>query len=123
MALSAEKKKRKKVFGQFYDFNESLIVNMKYGRDKIYDVARKYDFVQMAMRGEAVLDGEEGAFLSDYVKNLGKTDALTQIDYLNERKDYLQKYRDKSQDDYKKYSSLYFKLSLMAGILVAVLLA
>lgn len=123
MALSAEKKRKKAVFSQFYDFNESLIVNLKYGKDKVSDVAKDYDFVLKAMRGEEVLSGEEGAFLTDYIKNIGKTDAQTQIGYLNDRKNYLQQFRDKSQDDYKKYSSLYFKLSLMAGILIAVLLA
>ena len=123
MALSAEKKKRKKVFEQFYDFNEKLIVNLKYGKDKVCDVAKDYEVVQSAMKGQAVLSGEEGAFIVDYVNNIGKTDAQTQISYLTERKVYLQKYRDLSKDDYKKYSSLYFKLSLMAGILIAVLLA
>ena len=123
MALSAEKKKRRKVFGQFYDFNESLLVNMKYGKDKVSEVAKKYEFVEKAIRGESVLTGEEGAFIAEYVKNIGKTDAKTQIDYLNERKSHLQKYRDKSEEEYKKYSSLYFNLSLMGGILVAVLLA
>lgn len=123
MALSAEKKKRKKVFEQFYDFNEKLLVSLKYGKDKIGEVAKDYEVVQSAMNGQAVLTGEEGAFIQDYLKNIGKTDAQTQIAYLTERKSYLQKYRDKSCEDYKKYSSLYFKLSLMAGILIAVLLA
>jgi hypothetical protein len=35
----------------------------------------------------------------------------------------IKKYRDESECNYKKYSSLYLKISLMIGILIAVLLA
>ena len=62
-------------------------------------------------------------FLKNYASNLGSTDASSQIDYLNERKAYIKKHKDESFADYKKYSSLYVKIFLMLGVLIAVLLA
>lgn len=123
MAVSAEKKREMKVFAQFYDFNEKLILNLKYGKDKVGKIAEEYDCVQKVMRGDEVVKGEEGEFLKRYVEGIGESDAFTQVDYLNEKKQTLQKYKQISEEKYKKYGSLYFKLSLMAGILIAVLLA
>lgn len=121
--LSADKKKTMKVFAQFYEFNEQLILNMKYGRDKVNKLAEDFDYVKSAMQGKDVLKGDNGEFIRQYVRGVGTTDAQSQIDYLEERKLTLKKYKEQSEEDYKKYSSLYVKLSLMFGILVAVLLA
>lgn len=123
MAVSAEKKREKVVFAQFYDFNEKLILNLKYGREKVNKIAEDYNYVKKVMDGGEVLKGENGAFLKSYVDGIGGSDALTQVDYLNEKKHTLQEFKQKSEENYKKYGSLYFKLSVMAGILIAVLLA
>ncbi len=123
MAISAEMKKEMKVFGQFYDFNKKLILNLKFNKDKVAVVAEEFDSVKRAMRGERVVKGEDGEFLSRYIGDIGKTDAPTQLVYLNEKGQTLLNLKQKSEEKYKKYGSLYFKLSLMAGILIAVLLA
>ena len=120
--LTADKKKNMKVFAQFYEFNEKLLLNLKYGRIKVKEIASEYEYVQKALQGERILKGEEDEFLKNYVANIGSTDALSQVDYLNERKQNLKKYKDESETAYKKYGSLYFKIALMVGILVAVLL-
>lgn len=112
-----------KVFGEFYDFNEKLIINLKFGREKVDKVAEEYSYVKSALAGKQVLKGEDAAFIADYLKSIGSTDALTQIDYLTERREFLKKYRDESEQRFKKNGSLWFKLCLMAGILIAVLLA
>lgn len=111
------------VFGQFYDFNEKLILNLKFNRDKIGTVADEFDLVKRVMNGDQLIKGGDGEFLKRYLSDIGKTDAPTQIEYLNEKGQTLEKLKKKSEENYKKYGSLYFKLSLMAGILIAVLLA
>ena len=111
-----------KVFSQFYEFNEKLLLNLKYGKNKVSDVASQYDCVQAVLQGKSVLSGENQEFLQTYVSNIGCTDAFSQVDYLNERKQTLKKLKDESEADYKKYGSLYFKIALMVGILIAVLL-
>lgn len=123
LAISAELKKEMKIFGQFYDFNEKLILNLKFSREKVAVVAEEFDYVKRAMNGENLVNGEDGKFLTDYLSDIGKTDAPTQLMYLNEKGQTLKNLKQKSAEKYKKYGSLYFKLSLMAGILIAVLLA
>ena len=123
LAVSAEKRREKIIFTQFYDFNEKLILNLKYGREKVRVIAEEYEYVKKTFNGVEVLKGEHGEFLKAYVAGVGGSDALTQIDYLHEKKVNLQNFKQKSEENYKKYGSLYFKLSIMAGILIAVLLA
>ena len=120
--LTADKKKTMKVFAQFYEFNEKLLLNLKYGRNKVNEIASEYEYVQTVLNGKSVLKGEEEEFLQSYISNIGSTDAYSQVDYLNERKINLKKFKDESETAYKKYGSLYFKIALMVGILVAVLL-
>lgn len=121
--LSANKKKRMQVFGELYEFNEQLILNFKFSRQPINKIAEKYKFVPPILRGEKLLEGEDGEIISDYAINLGKTDALSQIDYLNGRKAALEKYKNESAVQYKKYSSLYVKIFFLVGVLIAVLIA
>jgi hypothetical protein len=121
--LSLNKKKRRDVYAELYEFNERLLLTLKYGQSKLCDVAKDFKYVKMLLDGQRVLDGCDGEFLQNYLFNLGKSEPSSQIDYLNERKQILKKRMEESEQDYKKYSSLYLKISLMVGILLAVLLA
>lgn len=121
--LAADKKKKTVVFNEIYEFNEQMLLNFKFDKNKLSDIVGKYKYVGDVLKGKEVLSGEEGEFLKSYAANLGKTDAASQIDYLNERKAELRKYKEKSAEEYKKYSSLYLKVCIMIGILIAVLLA
>lgn len=112
-----------KVFAQFYEFNEKLLLNLKYGRNKVKEIAGEYEYVQTVLDGKSVLKGEDDDFLQNYISNIGCTDAYSQVDYLNERKQLLKKYKEDSESAYKKYGALYIKIAIMIGILVAVLLA
>lgn len=111
------------VYAELYEFNEQLLLNLKYGRSKLSLIADKFKYVNALINGEKLLKDDDNAFINNYFANLGTTDASSQIDYLNERKTMLKKYKEESEINYKKYSSLYIKISLMVGILIAVLLA
>ena len=121
--LSANKKKRMQIFSELYEFNEQLLLTLKFTRSSIDKIAEPFKFIPEILEGKVLISGDEGQFLKDYVQNLGKTDALSQVDYLNERKLLLKKYKDDSFADYKKYSSLYVKIFFLIGVMVAVLLA
>lgn len=121
--LSANKKRRMQVFSELYEFNEQLIMNLKFIRNPIDKLAENFTYMPKILKGEKVLDGRDGEFVSDYVFSLGKSDSVSQIDYLNERKSALSRYRDESAAEYKKYSSLYIKIFFMVGVLTAVLIA
>lgn len=111
------------MFGELYEYNELLLLNLKFGREDMRALAKKFRYMGDVLNGKPVLKGDDGEFLISYAKNLGSTDALSQIDYLNERKSYIKRHKDESSADYKKYSSLYVKIFLMLGILIAVLIA
>lgn len=121
--LSAGKKKRSAVFSELYEFNEQLLINLKYSRKPLSEVAKDYKYVPAVIGGEKVLGGNDASFISDYTAGLGKSDAMSQIDYLNDRKSALSKLKDESFADYKKYGSLYVKIFFMVGVLMAILLA
>ena len=120
--LSAEKKKKAAVFAELYEYNELLLLNLKFGRDDMRTLAKKLRYMGDMIDGKPLLNGDDEEFIKSYVQNLGVTDAYSQIDYLSERKSYIKKHKDESFADYKKYSSLYVKIFLMLGILIAVLL-
>ncbi len=121
--MSAKKKRRMQIFAELYEFNEQLLLNMKYSRLPMEKVAKNFKFMPEVLNGKILLEGKDGEIISDYVFNLGRSDALSQIDYLNERKTVLTKCRDESSNDYKKYSSLYIKIFFLLGVLMAILLA
>ena len=121
--LSANKKKKMQVFSELYEFNEKLILNLKFDREPVKKVAEGFKYIPDMLTGKKILDGTDGEIITDYAVNLGKSDAVSQIDYLNGRKSVLAKCRDDSFADYKKYSSLYVKIFFMIGVLMAVLLA
>lgn len=121
--LSANKKRRMHIFSELYEFNEQLLLNLKFSRQTLDKIAQNFKFIPEILQGKVLLDGRDGEIISEYVFNLGKSDALSQIDYLNERKAILTKFKDESAENYKKYSSLYVKIFFLLGVLMAVLLA
>lgn len=121
--LSAGKKRRMLIFSELYEFNEQLLLNMKFSRQTLDKIAEKYKFIPQLLKGEKLLEGEDGEMLYDYFSSLGMTDALSQIDYLNGKRAVLSKLKEESGADYKKYSSLYVKIFFLIGVLAAVLLA
>lgn len=123
MLLSADKKKRAQVFSDLYEFNERMLINLKFGKLRISQIAAEFRYMPDIVVGKRVLNGSDGQFLSEYIKNIGVSDSSSQIDYLNERKSAIKKLMEESAENYKKYSSLYVKIALMIGILIAVLLA
>lgn len=121
--LSANKKKRMQVFAELYEFNEQLILTLKFSRASIEKIASPFKYVSNILNGKCPLSGPDAELVKDYTENLGKTDALSQVDYLSEKKTLLKKYKEESFTDYKKYSSLYVKIFFLIGVLIAVLLA
>lgn len=121
--LSSDKKKKMQVFNELYEFNEKLLLNLKFGKEPISKIVKDFPSVLKLYNGELKLNTKNAEFINNYLQNLGYTDAISQIDYLNEKKLHLKKYKDESFDDYKKYGSLYIKIFFMVGILIAILLA
>lgn len=111
------------IFAELYEFNEQLILNLKFSKSSINKIASPYKYIVSILDGSLTLSGSDADFLKDYTENLGMTDAFSQVDYLTERKTLLKKYKEESFTDYKKYSSLYIKIFFLIGVTIAVLLA
>lgn len=121
--LSSDKKRRAEVFAELYEFNERMLINLKFGKRRMSQVAEGFRHIPDIIAGKKVLGGDDGEFIGEYAKNIGASDSASQIDYLNECKSALKKRMEDSAECYKKYGSLYIRLALMTGILIAVLLA
>ncbi len=80
------------VFAELYEFNEQLIMTLKFSRASIEKIASPFKFVSHILNGKCPLSGTDAEFVKDYTDNLGKTDALSQVDYLTEKKTLLKKY-------------------------------
>lgn len=111
------------MFSELYEFNEQLILTLKFSRESIDKIASSFKYVPKILKGEQLLAGDDEITLREYFENLGKTDALSQVGYLSEKKAQLKKFKEDSFSDYKRYSSLYIKIFFMVGVMLAVLLA
>lgn len=121
--LSADRKKKMLVFSELYEFNEQLILNLRFSRDEIYKIARPFRYVTDILSGKQILKKGDNDVVVEYFRNIGSTDALSQVDYLTERKETLRKKKEESAAEYKKYGALYVKIFFLIGALLAVLLA
>ena len=83
------------MYSQLYEYNELLLLNLKFGREDMKKLAAKFGYVSQALDGKPVLKGADAEFIASYCSNLGSTDASSQIDYLNERKSYIKNIRKK----------------------------
>lgn len=68
------------------------------------------------------LTKDEAAFLINYLNNLGKTDYDTQINFLKKHNSEFEQRQRKSQDEINKKGDLYFKLSIMLGFSIILIL-
>lgn len=109
------------LYRQFADFNDKLILNMKYSRKSIKDLLCEFNELKKYTNETKIKGGD--AFIIDYFNNVGKTDCNSQIEYLNAKSVEIKTERDKKIEKYDKYGPLYLKLSFIIGILIVVILA
>lgn len=120
---AASKKKRAQVFDELFQFNDKLILNLKFSRLPLQKIAEGFTYIPNLLNGENPLEGKDGEVVDDYLSSLGTTDAVSQVEFLNSRRNMLETMRSESAETYKKYSSLYLKIFFLVGVLIAVLLA
>lgn len=116
-----KKKNKAKLYAELLDFNEKLILNLRYEQQPIKDILSGFEMLKMALDGK--LESEDNAAVQEYFEMLGKTDSVSQIEFLITRRDALTQKSKNADENYKRYGNLYIKIFFMVGILVAVLLA
>ena len=48
------------VFSELYEFNEQLILNLKFNKNPLEKVAQNFKYVPNILKGQKVLDGKDG---------------------------------------------------------------
>ena len=69
--LSADKKKRAQVYTELYEFNEKMLMNLKFGRMKISQIAAQFRYMPDIVVGKRVLGGDDGRFIDEDIENTG----------------------------------------------------
>ena len=97
--LSAEKKKRAAVYSELYEYNELLLLNLKFGREDMKSLCGGFKYMGEVLAGKPGLKGADGEIFKNYASNPGATHAASQIDYLNQRQAEIKKKQDEKSCD------------------------
>ncbi len=120
-------------------FNERLVNEVSYTRIPLPAFMEKYTFGgdfrhMLEIKRDARFDnGDEGCdiaylsederkFLGDYFRMIGKSDAASQRTYLSAMREEIADKKQKAEEIYRKYFSLYIKLGFLAGLILVVLI-
>lgn len=121
MICNSSLKHKAILYRQFADFNDKLILNMKYNRKCVDEILQEFSELKEYIKEITIKGGD--SFILDYFNNVGKTDSNSQIAYLETKSVEIKEERDKKVEKYDKYGPLYLKLSFMVGILIVVIMA
>ncbi len=140
-------RQRKFFFQQFYLFNERFINEISYYRRPLEEFVSLYSykgefqvFLREYFNSIRELDGnlkirelldfneysflnqEERGVVTDYFLMLGKGDSLSQKTFFSSTKAVLEKLKNESEVQCKKYGDLYIKIGFLCGLLILILI-
>ena len=134
--LTCKYRRRKEFFCDLHEFNERLLNEVSYTKVPLSAFMEKYEFGAdlRAMLEKYRLGNENGSpppylkadevrFLIGYFSMIGKSDAASQKTYLSSVSAELGERRKVAQEACVKYTSLYLKLGLLAGLTLCILIA
>ena len=141
-AFASKYRKRKVFFSQFYEFNQKFIQELSYSKRPIKDFIQAYPYkseflalleVYRDNLGQDNLFNEyfslntflileEEKLISDYFHQLGKGDSESQKAFFVSRSKELEKIKDTTEKDYKKYAELYVKLGVLVGFAIIIVI-
>jgi hypothetical protein len=120
--MGAEIKKKCAIYVELADFNDKLIMNLKFARKSIKEIIVDFPNLSKYINSSAhIEDGD--ALITDYFNSLGNSDSASQVDYLTEKSLEIKKERDVRLEKKAKYVPLYLKISVMIGVLIVVIMA
>ena len=125
---------RKEFYCDFYEFNKVLKNEISFSQKTIEDIISKnrkdsefYKCINAYYTSEKIdyeeirLDETEKEFFISYFNSIGKSDRETQIKFLDSVSDEIKHKFDLTRDEEKQYKSLYFKMSILCGLLLFVI--
>lgn len=141
--LSKKYRKRKRFFHELHAFNEQFLSEIAYSRRPIKEfVAGRIfygeindvlsDFFLSADEGVPFSFANDGEFaflkedekrrVEEYFRMLGRGDSASQKQYFSSVKASLEKSRNDTESESKKYGDLYIKLGFLCGLLILILI-
>ena len=144
-ALTKKYRQRKSFFWQLKELNERYLHEIAYYKRPLKEFLRAYPYVgEFALcledfwetlengareRGEEreeieldFLTADEKTFLRDYFSMLGRGDSLSQKNFFSAMQVTVANYKNKSEEEEKRYGDLYIKLGFLFGLAVLVLI-
>lgn len=125
---NTKQKARHLIFNDLYNFNEQLISELGGQRRSVNEILSNnsycYEFIQLyneyaennrLEESKFNLSGEEINFISEYFYILTKIDLSSKKELIVNMRDRLKYYRDIAFDDMKKKSFFTYKISLLIG--------
>ncbi len=135
--LTKKFKVKRDFYYDFYLFNDRLINEVSFIKTPLIDFCKKYDygsdFTKVIDRflnedelnlfdNNRLLKKEEKKFIEDYFSMLGKSDAMSQKNYLLSTKQEIENTKQMAERDCTRYCSLYLKLGFLFGLFLIILI-
>ena len=141
-AFASKYRRRKLFFSQFYEFNQKFIQELSYSKRPIKEFILSYpykgDFLSLLVEYReslgkdnlfneyfslnTFLSVEEEKMIIEYFHQLGKGDSDSQKSIFSNRSKELEKIKEKTEKDYKKYAELYVKLGVLVGFAIIIVI-
>ncbi len=128
---------KREFYCDFYDFNKKIKSEISFAQKSLIEIVdkssgRKGVFYSnicgfLNEKKDISLDKnifsqEETDFFNSYLESLGGLDKKTQLDFLNDANEKLEKFKNDSKDEEKKYKSLYIKMGFLIGLIALIIL-
>ena len=125
--------KRKNFVGSFFNFNQKLKREVSFSKKSVVSLIEEEtenDFTRLMKKAVFKEEYEKPSFLlkddfdlfRNYAEFIGKSDALSQINYFTAITDSIKKTWDNAKEKEEKLRPLYLKLGFFAGLAVMVIL-
>lgn len=132
--LSTRYTEKKDFYKNFKLFNNKLENEVSFSNNTILSIIKQSDINVLFynLLSQKILNGQEGnisfitkdekEYFYNYLETIGKTDKATQLKLINATKIYLTEKLKISEEDEKKYKTLYIKMGFLIGLLIFILI-
>ena len=140
--LSKKLKTRKNFWSDVVDLCDNLILNISFGHKKVKEIILEFlpscraecsylldnivksDFDKNKFSFEGLdldLSFEEVKYLEEFFSQIGEYDSESETEKIKKYKSVFSGFLDKSEQKLKRYSPLYIKLSIIAGLVISII--
>lgn len=132
--LSLKYSERKNFYADFINFNKKLKLEMVFSKKTLIeliielpkDIFFNRVLFDVIMNKKTIcvkfLNEEENTFFLNYLSEIGGSDSISQMDYLNSAELYLEEKYSFYQSEEKKYRSLFIKMGFLIGLVLFIAL-